>query len=34
VYDDQDNHFRIGFGRTNLSEAVARLEEHLYRRYP
>ncbi|MGA2111086.1 MAG: aminotransferase class I/II-fold pyridoxal phosphate-dependent enzyme [Anaerolineales bacterium] len=26
VYGDRDNHFRIGFGRKNLPEAVARLE--------
>jgi aspartate/methionine/tyrosine aminotransferase len=29
VYDDQGNHFRIGFGRKNLPEAIARLEEFL-----
>ncbi len=29
VYDDRENHFRIGFGRKNLPEAVARLEEFL-----
>jgi aspartate/methionine/tyrosine aminotransferase len=29
VYDDTGNHFRIGFGRRNLPEAVARLEVYL-----
>jgi aspartate/methionine/tyrosine aminotransferase len=29
VYGDTGNHFRIGFGRRNLPEAVARLEEFL-----
>ena len=29
VYDDTQNHFRIGFGRRNMPEAVGRLEEHL-----
>ena len=29
VFGDKDNHFRIGFGRANLPEAVARLEEAL-----
>ncbi len=29
VYDDKENHFRIGFGRANLPGAVTRLEEHL-----
>jgi len=29
VYDDLANHFRIGFGRKNLPEAVARLENYL-----
>ncbi|MCI0395645.1 MAG: aminotransferase class I/II-fold pyridoxal phosphate-dependent enzyme [Chloroflexi bacterium] len=29
VYDDPGNHFRIGFGRRNLPEAIARLEEFL-----
>jgi aspartate/methionine/tyrosine aminotransferase len=27
VYDDAGNHFRIGFGRRNMPEAVARLDE-------
>jgi aspartate/methionine/tyrosine aminotransferase len=29
LFDDYDNHFRIGFGRKNLPEAVARLEDFL-----
>lgn len=29
VYDDEGNHFRIGFGRENLPEAVAELEKFL-----
>jgi aspartate/methionine/tyrosine aminotransferase len=29
VYGDNGNHFRIGFGRKNMPEAVARLEEFL-----
>jgi aspartate/methionine/tyrosine aminotransferase len=32
VYDDHENHFRIGFGRANLPEAVAQMEEYLLRR--
>lgn len=32
VYDDRENHFRIGFGRKNLTEAVARFEEFLQSR--
>jgi aspartate/methionine/tyrosine aminotransferase len=32
VYDDKGNHFRIGFGRKNLPEAVARLEDFLQAR--
>ena len=31
VYDDPGNHFRIGFGRKNLPEAMERLEEYLQR---
>jgi aspartate/methionine/tyrosine aminotransferase len=31
VYDEHDNHFRLGLGRRNLPEAVARLEEFLSR---
>ncbi len=29
VYDDSDNHFRLGLGRKNLWQAVERLEEFL-----
>ena len=29
VYDDTDNHFRLGLGRKNLPQAVNRLEEYL-----
>jgi aspartate/methionine/tyrosine aminotransferase len=29
MYDDHNNHFRIGFGRKNMPEAVARLAEFL-----
>lgn len=29
VYDDADNHFRIGFGRINMSEALDKLVEFL-----
>jgi aspartate/methionine/tyrosine aminotransferase len=29
LFDDPDNHFRIGFGRQNVPEALARLEEFL-----
>ncbi len=31
VYEHEGNHFRVGFGRKNLPEAVARLEEFLHR---
>jgi len=31
VYDDPGNHFRIGFGRQNLPEAIGRLEAFLHR---
>ena len=31
LYDDQSNHFRIGFGRKNFPEAIALLEEFLAR---
>ena len=31
LYDDQSNHFRIGFGRKNFPEAMALLEEFLAR---
>jgi len=29
LYDDQGNHFRIGFGRKNFPDALARLEDFL-----
>ncbi len=29
MYDEQENHFRLGLGRKNLPEAVARLERFL-----
>jgi aspartate/methionine/tyrosine aminotransferase len=28
LFDDRENHFRIGFGRKNMPEALGRLEEH------
>jgi hypothetical protein len=28
MFDDYENHFRIGFGRKNMPEALGRLEEH------
>ncbi len=31
VYDDRRNHFRIGFGRADMPEAVARLDDFLRR---
>jgi aspartate/methionine/tyrosine aminotransferase len=31
IYDDSDNHFRLGLGRKNLPQAVQRLEEFLVR---
>ncbi|HTP59012.1 MAG TPA: aminotransferase, partial [Spirochaetia bacterium] len=31
VYDDSANHFRIGFGRRNMPEAMARLDAFLQR---
>jgi aspartate/methionine/tyrosine aminotransferase len=31
IYDDSSNHFRLGLGRKNLRQAVARLEEFLSR---
>ena len=31
LYEDDGNHFRIGFGRKNMPEAVARLEDFLAR---
>ena len=30
VYDDDGNHFRIGFGRKNMPDAVIRMEEFLH----
>ena len=32
VFDDSGNHFRIGFGRANMPEALVRLEEFLQAR--
>jgi aspartate/methionine/tyrosine aminotransferase len=32
MYDDSRNHFRLGLGRKNLPQAVARLEEYLSKR--
>jgi len=29
MYDDTQNHFRLGLGRKNLPQAVERLEEYL-----
>jgi aspartate/methionine/tyrosine aminotransferase len=29
VFDHPGNHFRIGFGRRNMPEAISRLDEHL-----
>ena len=29
LYGDEGNHFRIGFGRKNMPEALARLEEFM-----
>jgi len=29
VYEDQGNHFRIGFGRKNMPQALERLEEYV-----
>jgi aspartate/methionine/tyrosine aminotransferase len=31
VFEDRDNHFRIGFGRRGTAEALVRLEAHLDR---
>jgi aspartate/methionine/tyrosine aminotransferase len=33
LFDDPGNHFRIGFGRQNMPEALARLEEFLQERH-
>jgi hypothetical protein len=32
VYNNKGNHFRIGSGRKNLPEAIARVEEFLHLR--
>jgi aspartate/methionine/tyrosine aminotransferase len=29
VYDDSDNHFRLGLGRKNLPQAVEKLDQFL-----
>jgi hypothetical protein len=29
VYEDSENHFRIGFGRRSFADGLARLEEAL-----
>ena len=29
MYNDSNNHFRIGLGRKNLPQAVERLEEYI-----
>jgi aspartate/methionine/tyrosine aminotransferase len=29
LYGDDGNHFRIGFGRKNMPEAIERLEDFL-----
>ena len=29
MYDFGDSHFRLGFGRSNMSEGLAKLEEYL-----
>jgi aspartate/methionine/tyrosine aminotransferase len=31
IFDDQENHFRIGFGRKNLPDALTRLDEFLHK---
>jgi len=31
IYDDTDNHFRLGLGRKNLPQAVDRLDEYLHK---
>ncbi|MEE4197514.1 MAG: aminotransferase class I/II-fold pyridoxal phosphate-dependent enzyme [Bacteroidales bacterium] len=33
VYDDPGNHFRIGFARNNMPEALALLQEYLHETY-
>jgi len=32
-YDYGDHHFRIGFGRKNMPEALIKLEEYLEEKY-
>lgn len=32
MYNDSENHFRLGFGRDNMPEAVQHLEEYLHNR--
>ncbi len=34
VFGDTDNHFRLGFGRTNMPEALARFERYAERTLP
>ena len=29
LYEDSGNHFRIGFGRKNMAEAISRLEQFI-----
>jgi hypothetical protein len=29
MYDESNNHFRLGLGRKNLPQAMVRLEEYL-----
>lgn len=33
IYNDTNNHFRIGFGRKNMPEALQRLERFMKKRY-
>jgi aspartate/methionine/tyrosine aminotransferase len=33
IYDDTGNHFRLGLGRRNLPQAVARVEEYLHKEF-
>jgi aspartate/methionine/tyrosine aminotransferase len=33
IFGDEGNHFRLGFGRTNLPEALARLEDYATTRF-
>jgi len=32
-YNHDDNHFRIGFGRKNMPEALEKLKEYLEEKY-